>query len=94
MEIKITKAQTLKEKPDSSSLGFGKIFTDHMFMMDWNDEKGWYTFNYSCSTSFNQIQLLASDGIFKSPLGDTDILPTFGPSGKQERLYCCEKNLL
>ena len=42
MEIKITKAQTLKEKPDSSSLGFGKIFTDHMFMMDWNDEKGWY----------------------------------------------------
>ena len=42
MEIKITKAQVLKEKPDSSTLGFGKIFTDHMFMMDWNDEKGWY----------------------------------------------------
>ena len=42
MEIKITKATTLKEKPDSSKLGFGKIFTDHMFMMDWNSEKGWY----------------------------------------------------
>ena len=42
MEIKITKASVLKEKPDSSTLGFGKIFTDHMFMMDWNDEKGWY----------------------------------------------------
>ncbi len=42
MEIKFTKATTLKEKPDSSTLGFGKIFTDHMFMMDWNDEKGWY----------------------------------------------------
>ena len=42
MEIKITKASVLKEKPDSSSLGFGKIFTDHMFMMDWNSEKGWY----------------------------------------------------
>ncbi len=41
MDIKITKAAVLKEKPDSSSLGFGKIFTDHMFMMDWNDEKGW-----------------------------------------------------
>ena len=41
MDIKITKAATLKEKPDSSTLGFGKIFTDHMFMMDWNDEKGW-----------------------------------------------------
>ena len=42
MEIKITKASVLKEKPDSSTLGFGKIFTDHMFMMDWNSEKGWY----------------------------------------------------
>lgn len=42
MNITITKAEVLKEKPDSSSLGFGKIFTDHMFMMDWNDEKGWY----------------------------------------------------
>ena len=42
MEIKITKAAVLKEKPDSSTLVFGKIFTDHMFMMDWNSEKGWY----------------------------------------------------
>ena len=42
MEIKITKAAVLKDKPDSSTLGFGKIFTDHMFMMDWNSEKGWY----------------------------------------------------
>ena len=42
MEIKITKAAVLKEKPDSSTLGFGKILTDHMFMMDWNDQKGWY----------------------------------------------------
>ena len=42
MEIKITKAAVLKEKPDSSTLCFGKIFSDHMFMMDWNSEKGWY----------------------------------------------------
>ncbi len=41
MEIKFTKAQPLKEKPDPSTLGFGKIFTDHMFMMDWNVETGW-----------------------------------------------------
>ena len=42
MEIKITKAATLKEKPESSVLGFGKFFTDHMFMMDWNCEEGWH----------------------------------------------------
>ncbi|MBE6827125.1 MAG: branched-chain amino acid aminotransferase [Ruminococcaceae bacterium] len=42
MEIKVVKAQTLKAKPDPSTLGFGKIFTDHMFMMDWNKETGWH----------------------------------------------------
>ena len=39
MEIKITKASVLKEKPDSSTLGFGRIFTDHMFMMDYSREE-------------------------------------------------------
>ena len=42
MNISITKTTCPKEKPDSSTLGFGKIFTDHMFMMDYNSEKGWY----------------------------------------------------
>ncbi len=31
-----------KEKPDYNSLGFGKYFTDHMFLMDYTDEKGWH----------------------------------------------------
>lgn len=31
LDIKITKATTLKEKPvDETTLGFGKIFTDHI----------------------------------------------------------------
>ena len=42
MNISITKTTCPKDKPDSSTLGFGKIFTDHMFMMDYNSEKGWY----------------------------------------------------
>ena len=42
MNISITQTACPKEKPDSSTLGFGKIFTDHMFMMDYNSEKGWY----------------------------------------------------
>ncbi len=42
MDIKITKTTCPKEKPDSSALGFGKIFTDHMFIMDFSREKGWY----------------------------------------------------
>ena len=42
MDIKFVKSETLKEKPDSSTLGFGKIFTDHMFMMDYSREQGWH----------------------------------------------------
>lgn len=42
MNISITKTTAPKEKPESAALGFGKFFTDHMFMMDWSKEKGWY----------------------------------------------------
>ncbi len=42
MQINVSKATTLKPKPDDSKLGFGQIFTDHMFNMDYSVEKGWY----------------------------------------------------
>lgn len=42
MELTITKAETLKPKPDEENLGFGTIFTDHMLNMDYNPEKGWH----------------------------------------------------
>ncbi|MBR2453039.1 MAG: branched-chain amino acid aminotransferase [Clostridia bacterium] len=42
MDIKIVKTTTPKEHPESSTLGFGKFFTDHMFIMDYSREKGWY----------------------------------------------------
>ena len=42
MDIKITKNQNPKQKPDSNSLGFGKYFTDHMFLMDHDYENGWH----------------------------------------------------
>ncbi|GAB6094187.1 branched-chain amino acid aminotransferase [Desulfatiferula olefinivorans] len=42
MEISITKASTLKDHPSDQGLGFGTVFTDHMFNMDYNPEKGWH----------------------------------------------------
>ena len=43
MDIKVTLNPNPKAKPtDSSALGFGKIFTDHMFCWSWNSEKGWH----------------------------------------------------
>ncbi|MCR4719190.1 MAG: branched-chain amino acid aminotransferase [Firmicutes bacterium] len=40
MEIKITKTENPKEK-QTENLGFGKVFTDHMFVMDYERGKGW-----------------------------------------------------
>jgi branched-chain amino acid aminotransferase len=40
--IRITRATTLKKKPKDSELGFGRVFTDHMFVMNFQEEKGWY----------------------------------------------------
>ena len=36
------KNQNPKIKPDEDNLAFGKIFTDHMFIMDYEEGKGWY----------------------------------------------------
>ncbi len=43
LDIKITKTDSPKAKPASSdNLGFGKIFTDHMFIMNYTEGKGWH----------------------------------------------------
>ena len=43
MEIKITKNSNPAVKPtDESKLGFGKVFTDHMFVMLWDKGIGWH----------------------------------------------------
>lgn len=41
-EIKIARASTLKEKPDSSTLVFGKAMTDHMLIVDYDEGQGWH----------------------------------------------------
>ena len=42
MEIKITKSTVLGEMPPEDKLGFGKVFTDHMLIVDWEEGKGWF----------------------------------------------------
>lgn len=44
MEIKVNKSATIgrKPRPKDSELGFGKYITDHMFIMDYTEGKGWH----------------------------------------------------
>jgi len=37
VELKIERTKNPKQKPDQSKLVFGKVFTDHMFVMDYAD---------------------------------------------------------
>ena len=42
-EFKIERTTAPKVKPaDESKLGFGKIFTDHMFIMNYDEGQGWH----------------------------------------------------
>lgn len=41
MELKIIRSEHKKEKP-TGKLGFGKYFTDHMFVAEYSEDKGWH----------------------------------------------------
>src|SRR5437016_7167259 len=40
--IRITRTASGKKKPKDKDLAFGNVFTDHMFVADFQEEKGWY----------------------------------------------------
>ncbi len=42
LNITIERTQNPKVKPASDKLGFGKHFSDHMFLMNYSTEKGWH----------------------------------------------------
>ena len=42
MEIKITKTEKGNVMPPENELGFGRVFTDHMFVMDYEEGRGWF----------------------------------------------------
>ena len=41
-EFPITRAASLRPKPDPKTLVFGRSFSDHMFVMNYDTEKGWH----------------------------------------------------
>lgn len=41
-KIRIEKSAVLKEKPPIEGIPFGKYFSDHMFLLDYDEGKGWH----------------------------------------------------
>ncbi len=42
LDIKVTKTTSPKAKTPEDKLGFGAVFSDHMFVMDYLEGKGWH----------------------------------------------------
>ena len=42
LDIKVTRTKSPAQKPDGKTLGFGKVFTDHMFCMNYTEGIGWH----------------------------------------------------
>ena len=90
MEIKMHLTATPKQKPDESSLGFGKIFTDHMFVMDWNSEKGWYDARIE---PFGDLQLHPAATVFHYGAEIFEGLKAYRRPDGQVQLFRPEENI-
>jgi branched-chain amino acid aminotransferase len=42
MAISVQRTQNPRPKPKDDELAFGKLFTDHMFLAQWDEGKGWH----------------------------------------------------
>src|SRR5215470_1435345 len=42
VSIPIERTENPRPRPPETNLGFGRFFTDHMFVMDWAPQKGWH----------------------------------------------------
>lgn len=42
-EITIERSAQLKQKPNENKLGFGQYYTDHMFILEYTEGKGWHS---------------------------------------------------
>jgi len=43
LDISVNKTDKKKTPPPDDRLGFGQVFTDHMFLMDYQEGKGWHS---------------------------------------------------
>jgi branched-chain amino acid aminotransferase len=93
MELTVTEAEKLKNKPDESKLGFGSLFTDHMFNMDYTPDKGWHSariepyapFALEPSTMFLHYAQGAFEGL-KAYRTDSGNIQLFRPQENFKRL--------
>ena len=93
VSVEKVSAENLKEKPSNDNLSFGRDFTDHMFMMTWDTEKGWHDAKICPYHQFTldpaAMVLHYGQAIFegmKGYKGKDDQIYMFRPSDNLERM--------
>lgn len=95
MDILIEKAaaKELKAKPDGNNLGFGAIFTDHMFVMEYDKGQGWHDAKVTKYQNFSldpaAMALHYGQAIFeglKAYRGENDDIFLFRPKANLARM--------
>ena len=90
MKISFTKAETPKQKPDFNALGFGKYFTDHMFIMNYTEGKGWHDARI---VPFGDISLSPAAMVFHYGQEMFEGLKAYKDAKGTIRLFRPEKNI-
>ncbi len=90
LNIKIEKTTAPKAKPDWSKLGFGKIFTDHMFIMDYTEGQGWHDARI---VPYQKIALEPSAMVFHYAQEMFEGLKAYKTADGQVQLFRPQKNI-
>ena len=102
LDIKIEKTSTPKQKPIAGEpLGFGNIFTDHMFVMNYEEGKGWFNPRI---VPFDRISLSPAAMVFhygqemfegmKAYAGEDDKIYLFRPDMNAKRANSSNERLV
>lgn len=89
-EITFIKREALKVKPEADSLGFGKYFSDYMFVMDYETEKGWFDPRI---TPYEPLTLEPSSMVFHYGQAIFEGLKAYKTKDGSIQLFRPEKNM-
>ncbi|MGN7943183.1 branched-chain amino acid aminotransferase [Virgibacillus sp. 6R] len=88
--IELIEITSRKDKPNPHSLGFGKYFTDYMFSMDYEDNKGWHSPRIS---PYEPLNLVPSASVFHYGQAVFEGLKAYRSSDNRILLFRPEKNI-
>ena len=93
LEIKYELVKEKKAKPDWDNLGFGKHFTDHMFIMDYDKGQGWHdarivpyqnlSLDPACMVFHYAQEMFEGLKAYRTPAGDVQL---FRPDQNIDRM--------